>query len=324
MGNHSPTTDPKSNAGSIAELEARLAEIKAGHLDPYAFTSRTLIQATFPHSSKAGKEIVLTNGNLKVTMYAPTGLPYGTYPRLIMCWLTREAIRRKHLPLQEARVIPLGHSLSQFLREIGNNSVGGGPDGNVTRLRKQMKALFSTFISIETTGTEKRDGSSLAFDQIDNTLIAESALLWWDPKQPDQLGLHESSVTLTAGFYHELTRSAVPLDTTILRQIRRSPLAIDIYCWLTYRLSYHKGLTVVTWDQLRQQFGAGYADTQQGKRDFKKKVVTALDKVLEAWPAATVTVADNGLMLRPGEPSVPKKVQEEIIKHYNGSSEPVF
>lgn len=313
-----------SNDEAIAELEARLAEIQAGNLDPYAFTSRTLIQATFPHSSRSGKEVVLINGDMKVTMYSPTGLPYGTYPRLIMCWLTREAIRRKHLPLQEARVIPLGNSLSQFLREIGNKTVGGGPDGNVTRLRKQMKALFSTFISIEVTGTERSDGASFAFQQVDNTLVAESAMLWWDPKRPEQMGLQESSVTLTPGFYHELTRSAVPLDTAILRQIRRSPLAIDIYCWLTYRLSYHKGITVVTWDQLRQQFGAGYADTKQGKRDFKKKVVTALDKVLEAWPAATVTVADNGLMLRPGEPSVPKKVQEEITKHYNNNGDSPF
>ena len=313
MDDHSthPTGD---NPDATAELETLLAEIEAGTaLDPFTFTSRTLIQATFPHSARAGREIVLHNGNMTVTMYAPTGLPYGVYPRLIMCWLTREALRRKHLPINEARTIPLGSSLSQFLREIGSTGASGGKTGNIGRVKTQLKALFSTFISIEVRGVE----NDLAFEQIDNTLVAESSMLWWDPKHPDQLGLQESTVTLTEDFYRELTRSAVPLDNNILREVKRSPIAIDLYCWLTYRLSYHRGITVVTWDQLRQQFGAGYADTAQGKRDFKKRILAALGKILEVWPAATVTVAENGLMLRPGQPSVPKKVQEQLRERYD-------
>lgn len=302
------------NPNSVRELETLLSEIEAGNAqDPYTFTSRTLIQATFPHSARAGREIVLTNGNMTVTMYSPTGLPYGVYPRLIMCWLTREALRRKHIPISEARVIPLGKSLTDFLKDLGATGASGGKTGNIGRVKTQLKALFSTFISIKISGTENH----LAFEQIDNTLVAESSMLWWDPKHPDQLGLHESTVTLTEDFYRELTRSAVPLDNHILREIKRSPIAIDLYCWITYRLSYHKGITVVTWDQLRQQFGAGYADTAQGKRDFKKRIIGALDRILEVWPAATVTVAENGLMLRPGEPSVPKKIQGELKESFD-------
>lgn len=312
MDNHSPAP----NDDSIADLEARLAEIEAGILNPYAFSSRTLIQATFPHSSKAGKEIVLKNGAMTVTMYSPHGLPHGVYPRLIMCWLTREAIRRRDLPIQEARTIPLGGSLSEFMREVGIKTASGGKNGNITSLRKQLKSLFSTFVSIHVEGHENRDRQQVAFDQLENTLIAESAMLWWDPKHPDQLGVQDSTVTLTEAFYRELTCSAVPLDVNVLRRVRRSPMAIDVYCWLTYRLSYHRGITVVTWDQLRQQFGAGYPDTTRGKLDFKRNLKIALGKVLDAWPEAAVEPTVNGLMLKTGDPSVPRRVQEEIKKRY--------
>ncbi|WP_241228474.1 replication protein RepA [Corynebacterium hylobatis] len=291
-------------------------EIEDGLLDPYAFSSRTLIQATFPHSSKAGDKIVLLNGVMKVTMMSPYGLPYGVYPRLIMCWLTREAIRRRDLPVEEARVIPLGGSLSEFMREVGLKNASGGKNGNIANLRKQLKSLFATLISIEVEGHEYRDGKQIAFDQLDNTLIAESSMLWWDTRRPDQLSLQDSSVTLTEAFYRELTCSAVPLDLGILRQIRRSPLAIDLYCWLTYRLSYHRGITVVTWDQLRGQFGASYPNTMRGRSNWKIKVLAALEKVVEAWPDASVEATLNGLMLKPGDPSVPRQVEDDIKKRY--------
>lgn len=320
MNDHTLAEMNSGKSNSAAVLEARLAEIEAGILDPYAFTSRTLIQATFPHSAKAGEKIVLVNGNMRVTMFSPNGLPYGVYPRLIMCWLTREAIRRKALPIDEARTIPLGSSLADFMRDLGMQSFSGGKSGNISRLRAQMAALFSTFISVQTTGTSDIEDMPGSFHQIENTAIAESAMLWWDPKAPDQMTLHDSAVTLSKNFYLDLIGSAVPLDNRILREIKRSPMAIDLYCWLTYRFSYHRGLTVVTWDQLSGQFGAGYPSDAQGKRNFKKKISAALEKVLAAWPEAAVSVTQHGLMLRSGEPSVPKKLQESIREHFDGDA----
>lgn len=316
MNEHSSNPSEKSNADEA--LQARLAEIEAGFLDPYAFTSQTLIQATFPHSARAGKEIVLVNGGVEVSMYSPRGLPYGIYPRLIMCWLTREALRRKDMPLDEARTIPLGSSLADFMRDLGMRNFSGGKSGNISRLRDQMAALFSTFISVQTTGRSDIEDMPRSFRQIENTIIADSSMLWWDPKAPEQMTLQDSVVTLSKSFYLDLVGSAVPLDNAILREIKSSPVAIDLYCWLTYRLSYHRGLTVVTWDQLRGQFGGSYVDTAQGKRNFKKRLLVALDKVLAAWPEATVSATEYGLMLRPGEPSVPKKIQESIREHLDG------
>jgi len=51
--------------------------------------------------------------------------------------------------------------------------------------------------------------------------------------------------------------------------LKKSPLALDVYCWLTYRLCYLKTKTEVPWPALRGQFGARYPDTQRGLINFK-------------------------------------------------------
>ena len=68
------------------------------------------------------------------------GLPYGTYPRLLMAWITTEAVRTKTRELQ------LGDSLSYFMRRL-DLDVTGGQKGTVTVLRRQMKRLFSANVS---------------------------------------------------------------------------------------------------------------------------------------------------------------------------------
>lgn len=48
----------------------------------------------------------------------------------------------------------------------------------------------------------------------------------------------------------------------------------------------------------------------------------ALSKVLDAWSEAAVEPAANGLMLKTGDPSVPRRVQEEIKKRYKLGENP--
>lgn len=320
MSDHSANTPPSGNPSDpIAELEARLAEIEAGIRDPLSFTSKTLIQATFPHSARAGEKLVLVNGDTTVTMTSRHGLPYGAWPRLIMCWLTREALRRKDMPIEEARIIPLNGSLARFMRDVGIGRATGGKKGTITALKKQMQCLFSTTIGIDVEGYV-RDRKIL---DLDNSVIAERAEVWWTPRPHDEIDF-EGYIRLSAAFYKDLTGSAVPLDTRILRNLRKSPLAIDVYSWLTYRVSYLRQITVIRWDQIRGQLGAGYPDTPQGMRNFRKKFLAALDKVLEEWPTKSISVTDNGIMLKPGTPSVPRKAQEEFEKRFATGDENPF
>lgn len=266
-------------------------------------TSKVLVQATWPHSAAAGTELTLRNGDLTVYMHSFHGLPYGVYPRLIMCWLTQEAsYRAKLYPLDEARMIPLDASLSGFLRKLGLQ-VTGGKKGTIALVEKQLRRMIGTTIMVT---YNTNDGERKGFHH-EAALLIDKANLWWDMRQPDQGTLETSEIRLSREFFEDLIKNPVPLDMAILGEVRKSPLAIDMYAWLTYRLSYLNIPTVVRWEHLKEQFGASYPDTPQGHRDFKKKAIAALKKVKEAWPTATASVVKDGILLRPGKPSVATK-----------------
>lgn len=91
-----------------------------------------------------------------------------------------------------------------------------------------------------------------------------------------------------------------------LQELKRSPLALDIYCWLTHRMSYLRKDTVIPWPLLQLQFGVGYAEVGQGPRDFKTNFRKQLRKVHVIYPQAKVTEVEQGLFLKPSPPHVAK------------------
>lgn len=84
-----------------------------------------------------------------------------------------------------------------------------------------------------------------------------------------------------------------------VKVLKRSPLALDLYAWLTYRMSYMRRRTEIPWSGLRAQFGADYADTPDGHRSFKKKFVAALRKVMVVYDGLRVDEGVRGPILLP-------------------------
>jgi Plasmid encoded RepA protein len=76
------------------------------------YMARALVQATMPHKRTEALFFERTNGNFTLAMSAnaKVGLPYGTIPRLLVAWLTGEAVRTKE------RTLVLGPSLTAFMR----------------------------------------------------------------------------------------------------------------------------------------------------------------------------------------------------------------
>lgn len=291
---------------------AAILELNAQEREALGFTARVLVQATFPHRRVAGNEWSRTNGMLTVCMLAPSsvGLPYGSYPRLLTTWLTGEALRNKQRKRgEDMRRIELGHSLSGFMAELGLSPTSGCR-GTVGYLRDQMDRLFSTTIVARTVGDDPATG--LHGRHIRPRTIADDTHLWWSPHDPGQGVVWGSYVVLSGPFFDLLTERPVPVDLDVLRLIKRSPLALDLYYWATYRLSYLKRPTVIPWAALMGQFGAGYPDTAQGRRNFKKHVAAGLGKIQLAWPALRAEPTAAGLRLRPGRPHVPPKPPGEL------------
>ena len=59
------------------------------------FMARSLTQATMPHKKTEEYAFERTNGVFTLNIVSPPkiGLPYGTVPRLLMAWVTTEAVR---------------------------------------------------------------------------------------------------------------------------------------------------------------------------------------------------------------------------------------
>jgi hypothetical protein len=87
-----------------------------------------------------------------------------------------------------------------------------------------------------------------------------------------------------------------------LKALKRSPLALDIYCWLTYRMSYLRKATEIPWAALQTQFGADYSRTI----DFKVNFLKHFQAVLVVYPEAKVEEGERGLLLRPSKPHIAK------------------
>jgi len=259
------------------------------------FSARLLVQATLPHSKPAPgvTEFQRTNGFVTIHIQAPEeyGLPYGTYPRLLLAWVTTEAVRTKSPELE------LGDSLRQFMRKL-DLEVGGGPRGSAPRLRQHMQRLFTSTVSA--TYQEGGQWIDVGFRPI------EKAHIFWDPKSPTQVSLWRSAIRLNQMFYDEIVRRPVPVDMHVLRGLAKtkSPLAIDIYQWITHRMSYLRDSTTIPWEALALQFGGDYGR----KRDFRTKFLCHLKQVLELYPQAKVEPVASGLKLLQSRPHVPIRV----------------
>lgn len=283
---------PKNINELISEaLAMEIEEAKeAGQL---GFMARSLVQATMPHRKIEGNEFKRTNGAFTLSMLAPSdiGLPYGSIPRVLLAWLTTEAVKTKE------REIILGDSLSSFIRELDLGVPTGGRTGNITRLREQMTRLFGCFISCSYVDEN--------LTALKNIMIADDCKLWWLPKEPDQIQLFSSTVTLSQKFFEEITQNPVPIDLRALKVLKQSPLALDIYCWMTYRMSYLRKPTVIPWASLQMQFGSDYARL----RDFKSAFLEQLRKVVLLYPELNVSEEPHGLLLRPSKTSITMRQQ---------------
>ena len=269
----------------LIETSLAIEAEAAKKADALGFMARALTQATMPHRDPKTLSFQRVNGNFALTMLAGYALPFGSVPRLLVSWVTSEAKRTKE------RHLVLGDSLSDFMRELGLH-ITGGSRGDITRLKEQATRLFSTSVSC----IVREPGRSI---EITNLQIADTAKIWWDPKNPEQLGLWPSTVTLSENFYKEVTERPVPVDLRAIAALKQSPLALDIYCWLTYRMSYLEGKSrPIPWPSLQVQFGSGYATDAQGTRDFKKAFLRELKSVLMVYPRARVELDRRGLVLK--------------------------
>lgn len=270
--------------------------VGASEADPdTGFMARLMALCSLPRTNPGKRlQYIRENGPYALVMIAGgrNKLPYGNIPRLLLAWVCTEVVRT------QSRELSLGRSLYEFMGKLGLTP-GGGVTGSHTRLRNQMDRFFHSQVSLIYEDERVKESTS--------SLVADRVRLWWDPKQPDEPVLWESKIYLGEAFFNEIIRHPVPLDMNILKALKRSPLGLDLYLWLTYRTFSLKGPLRLSWRQLYVQFGADPAKAKDKDtvQNFRKKMLRELKKIKGAWPDLNYTTARGALILSPSKPIIP-------------------
>ena len=267
--------------------------VSASEADPdLGFMARTMALCSLPRTNP-GNRILYKRANGPFTLYMQAGpeykLPFGHLPRLLMAWISTEAVQT------QSRELVLGRSLSVFMRTLGVYSSAGGV---ATRLRNQMKRLFSAHVQLiyEDEHGEARVSSS----------VADRSEFWWNPRRPDEPSLWESKIYLGEAFFNEIIRNPVPLDMNILKALKRSSLGLDLYMWVAYRTFTLNRPMRLSWPRLYQQFGADpdKASNNVTVQRFRKDCLRELKKIKLAWPELNYATAKGVLILHPSTPKI--------------------
>lgn len=275
-----------------------------------AFTMRELVHCTLPYRDPGDVPVwCRQNGNiflgirpgLDIVAKKNLGIPYGSIPRLLLFWLTTEAVRTK------SRRIELGRSYADFTEKIGFSvETGRGPRGDATRLKNQLHRLL---------------GSSIVFHQDLNAgqfqglregqfNVATMRELWWNPKTPQQLEVFMSWVELGEHFYTMARKAPVPVDLRVLKVLKRSPLALDLYVWASYKslAAARSGRPqTMIWQDFMRQFGTEYKRADH----FQEAVMEKLKLIQQLYPELRISEVRGGLAILPtSRPAIPLRDQK--------------
>ena len=270
--------------------------VGASEADPdLGFMARLMALCCLPRTNPGNRLLYKrVNGSYRLYMQAgpETKLPFGNLPRLLLAWVCTEAVRT------QSRELILGSSLSEFMRKLGMDPIGGGPTGARTRLRNQMRRLFNANVRLI---YEHEHG-----EQFVSSAIADRGEFWWNERKPDEPILFDSKIRLGEDFFNEIIRHPVPLDMNTLKALKRCALGLDLYLWLTYRTFALRAPLQLSWRQIYRQFGLepDKASDKNTVKNFRRKVLRELKKIKTAWPGLNYATAPGVLILYPSTPAI--------------------
>lgn len=288
--------DPGATPEAVAE-QRRLQwslEILGKEPEDISYLHAGLCLLTLPRARPANefRPWDRVNGRLGLSIvpgYLPTekgsvevGVPYGARARLILLYLMTNAVRSR------SRVVPLGPSMSSWLRALGL-AVTGGERGTIRAVREQALRLSRCMITLR---FSDEDGSVAIKDR----RIMEGLTLW----ATDEGQSFPTEVELDRTFFEHLCEHAVPLDERAIGYLKGSALGLDLYAWLTHRLPRLRAPLRLNWHQLQCQFGV----EDGSPRKLGQLIRHMLHDVLAVYPEARVDIVPGGVILHPANPSI--------------------
>ncbi len=263
--------------------------IKAIKSNSIGYITSILASTSIPHSNIKNLFFKRSNGyiSLKIIADPEYGLPYGIIPRIVIIWLCTE------VKLNKSPKIYLGKNQNEFFKKLGF-SCTGGINGTINRVKKQIIKLFHSTISF----TYIKNNTH----KFNNLTIVNKGIFFWKNKN----NFWKNNILLSKEFYQKVKDTSLPIDLRVVNNIR-SPLALDIYIWLTWRTRIidKKKTVLVSWENLKLQFGSNYANSNKGLYNFKNEFLKKLKYVCFFYPKVNVSIVKLGLKLKYSYPHIP-------------------
>ena len=288
-----------------AQLQSASEMLGSVSDDDIGFNNAGLCQTFLPHSRpKSNADLwVRQSGRLKLivrpgaqssgllgmtrdeaereAMYV--GVPWGAKARLILIYLQSEAVRLNR------REVKLGKSMTEWLGNLGVTRGGG----ETAAVRDQALRIGHCTFTLEWEGPEGGGFSNLNIvEGLSYVHEARTRKTW-----PEY-------VHLEARFFEHLREHAVPIDKRAIEKLGGNALALDLYCLFVHRLPKLKVDLRLTWKQLNDQLGTGYASPHS----LAEKIREVLPAVLVLYPNANLNVDRHGLILKPSPRAIPKNL----------------
>jgi hypothetical protein len=294
---------PSVPATSVDRAKVTAVSATATAVEGISFQYVPLIQCSFPHADpKHASTFTRKNGWLELTLGTTRpeyGLPYGVPARLLTIYCTSEAVRTN------SPEIYLGDSVHNFLRRL-DVPITRGARGSLSVYANQLLRLIHSTLSID---ENIRDGAGRQGLHMRHALFVEEAKLWWDGPQAfkNRKGAgtgvgraigNGSSLMLSSVLFHSILERSAPLATSAIKQLRKSPMDLDVYAWLVHRLFHLSKPSMVSWEQLSHQFGHNYGLP----RKFRHFFLDSLKRVSAVYPEAKLQINEAGILLLPSRP----------------------
>ncbi|GAC02981.1 replication protein RepA [Paraglaciecola chathamensis] len=279
---------------SIAEqVEDALKELEQQSDQDICYQYSTFCSHTLP-TSKTNKQVLVTeypNNKLTISSIGEETLPWGGIPRLIILYLNTMAVK------YSSNTISLGQNIKEFVESLGYAAsyVEGGTNDQVMG---QLEKLYKTEF-----GHEQQEKILLDNGTIEIRTSKKSFKLF-DEKHTFEIvrgnltERAEATVRLSDTYYKEIKSHPVPLSLETIKSLKKSPLALDLYAFISYRTNT-KRLIAIKLKDLMKQFGI------EGEAwRFKDKAEKALILVKKYWPECNVLIKNNAMVIIPSKTQV--------------------
>lgn len=256
---------------------------------PLAFISSTLPVAPID----AGTIWAKRSGNFSLTL-SPIAvitskgldntLPHGKTARAVLHYLVTEARRTN------SRFITLPSSQAELLRELG-----------MAKNAKQYREVTDQLIKVLSmaVGLNLENAEHLADGQLTSQQLLGQMFTVGNGYQINLDGSNNikpgSTIELSEAFMENMVNDSIfPVDNERwleLMAATKSPMALDIYLWLAYRLPNLREDVYISWETLQDQFGSQTRST----REFRRRFMDSLTAVKECYSQANIEEVGKGL-----------------------------